>query len=494
MKRSNHSLSNYKLATIDMGKLYPINLIEALPGDTFQVSTSLLLRFLPMLAPVMHPVSVRVHHWFVPHRLVFPDWEKFITGGSDGLGEGSVYPSNSGTIVNTKGLLLDYLGVPPNSYASGTLNLMPINGYNLIYNEFYRDEDLVTEALANDNVIRSIAWEKDYFTTARPWAQKGPAVTLPLGTEAPILARAAGVGYLEPIMRDSTTGAALVSGDVLTDIGGGTTVGATSAFIDPNGSLYADLGAATAAAVNDIRRAFALQRYQEARAQYGSRYTEYLRYLGVRPSDARLQRPEYLGGGKQTASFSEVLSTAQLGGTGDPNNRGQVGAMSGHGIAALRSNRFRYFCEEHGYIFTLMSVRPRTMYVQGLERTWSRRTKEDYYQKELELIGQQAVFNRELYRQNLAVDNDVWGYQDRYAEYRHQRSSVAGDFRDTQNFWHLARTFAGPAAPPLNAAFVEADPSQRIFVQSGADNLLVMAAHSVQARRLLGKKTIGRII
>lgn len=502
MKRSKHSLSNYKLATIDMGKLYPVNLIEALPGDTFQVSTSLLLRFLPMLAPVMHPVSVRIHHWFVPHRLVFPDWEKFITGGSDGLGEGSVYPTNTGSIVNTKGLLLDYLGVPPNTYAAGTLNMMPIAGYNLIYNEFYRDEDLVTEALSADNVIRNIAWEKDYFTTARPWAQKGPAVTVPLGTYAPVIPGVA--PFNQPIFDGAVSGstgplsvagtaatqAALHSGDAAHNNPEGLIWG-TSAT---SSGLRVDLTNASAAAVNDLRRAFALQRYQEARAQYGSRYTEYLRYLGIRPSDARLQRPEYLGGGKQTASFSEVLVTAQLGGDAAPNSRGTAAAMAGHGIAALRSNRFRYFCEEHGYIFTLLSVRPRTMYVQGLERTWSRRTKEDYYQRELELIGQQAILNKELYRQNLAVDDDVWGYQDRYAEYRHQRSTIAGDFRDTQNFWHMARTFAGPAAPPLNASFVEANPSERIFAQSIADNLLVMAAHSVQARRLLGKKTIGRII
>ena len=180
--------------------------------------------------------------------------------------------------------------------------------------------------------------------------------------------------------------------------------------------LEANLAAATGSNVNDLRRAFAIQRYQEARAQYGSRYTEYLRYLGIRPSDARLQRPEYLGGGKQTVAFSEVLRTGNDPG-GAPGD-GPIGELAGHGIAAMRTNRYRYFCEEHGIVMSLMSVRPRTMYMDGLHRSWSKRDKESYYQRELELIGQQETVNSEIYLDGTADDGETFGYNDRYSEYR----------------------------------------------------------------------------
>lgn len=479
MKRQKHSLSHYKLLTCDMGKLVPVGLVEALPGDTFQHSTSLLLRMSPLIAPVMHPVSVRLHHWFVPNRLVFTDWEKFITGGKDGEGDGSVYPTNAGIITPAKGDILDYMGVPVGvAHPAGTLGLMPIRAYNKIYNEYYRDEDLVTEITQNATNTLNIAWEKDYFTTARPWTQKGPAVTIPIGLQAPIYAPGA-MGSTLTV--DSPTGYRDINVSASPAVLGTTNLTGTE--------LYADLGAGSSPEVVAFRRAFALQRYQEARAQYGSRYTEYLRYLGVRSSDARLQRPEYLGGGKQTVSFSEVLRTGNVSGEEDTN---PIGEMKGHGIAAMRSNRYRYFCEEHGYIITMLSIRPRTMYVDGLDRTWSRRTKEDYYQKELELIGQQEIYKRELNVEADATDSEVFGYQDRYAEYRHQYSNIAGDFRDTLNYWHLARSFG--ASPTLNQSFIECDPSKRIFAEQTAHSCWIMVSHSIQCRRMVGKQTIGRIM
>lgn len=252
--------------------------------------------------------------------------------------------------------------------------------------------------------------------------------------------------------------------------------------------LQADLAAATGGNIIDVRRAFALQRYQEARAMYGSRYTEYLRYLGVTPSDARLQRPEYLGGGKQTVSFSEVLRTGnESSATTNP-----IGEMKGHGIAALRSNRYRYFCQEHGYIVTMLSIRPRTMYTNSLERTWSRRTKEDYYQKELEFIGQQEVYNREVYAAGDANDGEVFGYNDRYQEYRHQYSHITSEFRQLLDYWHLGRKFA--SLPTLNGAFIECDPSKRIFAEQTQNSCWLMVQHNIRARRLLGHSTIGRVI
>ncbi len=474
MKRFKHSLSHYRLLTSTFGELVPIGLVEALPGDTFQHSTSALVRVAPLIAPVMHPLQVRIHHWFVPHRLTMPTWGDFITGGSDGLGDGSSIPTLGAVTIN-KGDVLDYMGIPPATTSIGDLSALPVRAYNKIFNENYRDEDLVTEVAEDQTTTQKIAWGKDYFTSSRPWAQKGPAVTLPLGTSADVHHGAADATTISVYSDDNAGWRNMVAST--SNLTAGTGVHAEA------DKLYADLTTATAATVNQIREAMALQRYQEARAQYGNRYTEYLRYCGIKPSDARLQRPEYLGGGKQTIAFSEVLNTS---GTGTQGN------LAGHGIAAMRSNRYRYFCEEHGYIVSLLSIRPMTMYMDGVARTWTKRAKTDFFQKELQLIGQQEIRNDEIYYQNLAADDDTFGYQDRYSEYRHEQSRVSGDFRDTLDHWHLGRQFG--ALPTLNASFIECDPDTRIFASAATDTFWIMASHSMQCRRMLTKKTIGRII
>jgi len=488
MKRSKFSLSNYKLLTCDMGELVPIGLTEVLPGDSIQHATSLLLRVSPLLAPVMHPVQVRVHHWFVPHRIVWSDWENFITGGPDGE-DASVHPTIAfGEGGVEEGSLADYLGIPTIADAeSRTVSALPFRGYQLIWNEFYRDQDLQQEApitlgSGNDTEterdLQNVAWEKDYFTSSRPWTQKGPEVTVPFGTSAPVISNGNQVEFLNTAL--GSVGANW--GQIGTEyaIQGIDEEGRDLIFGTETG-LAADLANATAVGVNSLREAFALQRYAEARARYGSRYTEYLRYLGVRSSDARLQRPEYLGGGKQTIQFSEVLQSSPD--SADPDTG--VGVMRGHGIAAMRSNRYRRFFEEHGYVFTLLSVKPRTMYAQGLPRTWSRRTKEDYFQKELQHIGQQEVYNREVYWPGDAEDG-VFGYQDRYDEYRRTESAIAGQFRSTLDFWHYARLFA--SAPTLNSDFIRSTPTKRVNAVQSEDVLWIMANHSMQARRLVAAK------
>lgn len=501
MKRSKHSLSHYKLLTCNMGELVPTACFEVLPGDSVQQATSLLLRTSPLLTPVMHPVHMRIHHWYVPTRLLWVDFENFITGGADGL-NASVAPTitpNTGSGYAV-GSLADYLNVP-----TGVDDLphsaLPFRAYAKIFNEFYRDEQLQTAltiatasgADTTTNVaLQNVCWEKDYFTSSRPTAQLGAAVSLPLGTSATVRTSASNligaVGSAAPmtIQRFDTgaaPGATLVLG---TDAAGnfnhnaGVGPGTPGNSYVPN-NLYADLSGATAATINDLRAALALQKYEEARNMYGSRYTEYLRYLGVRSSDARLQRPEYLGGGKQTIQFSEVLQTSVTT-SGTPSTG--VGTMAGHGIGAVRSNRYRRFFEEHGWVISLLSVLPKTMYVNGLPRAYSRASKTDYYQKEFEHIGQQPVLNKEVYWAH-ATPNGTFGYQDRYDEYRRVESTVSGDFRTTLNMWHLARIFSSD--PALNAAFVGANPATRIFQSTSADQLYIMANHNIQARRMLSR-------
>lgn len=492
MKRNKFSLSNYKLASFQPGELVPCGMVEVLPGDTIQQATSALVRFGPMLAPVMHPTHATIHHWFVPHRLVWEDWEKFITGGMDGM-DASVFPTITFASGVAVGSLGDYLGIPTG--VNGIeVSALPFRAYALIYNEWYRDEDLVTELVIDktsgpdtttNTTLQMRAWEKDYFTSARPFEQKGPSITIPIGTRANVK----GIGTVDSQALTVGTSVNVRETDGVTTFGPsylndaatpalfikGTTA-ATSSLPD----IYADLTNASAITVTALREALGLQRYEEARARFGSRYTEYLRYYGIHAADARLQRPEYLGGGKQTVQFSEVLATAETDDT-------PIGSLKGHGIGALRSNRYRRFIEEHGYILTFINVQPRTMYVQGLPRTWNRRTKEDFHTVELEHIGQQEILYKELYAAH-STPNDRFGWQDRYDEYRRQESTIAGEFRtSTLDFWHQARIFSSD--PALNATFVKSNPTNRIFAdQTGTDNVLCMIQHSVQARRQLSSK------
>lgn len=495
MKRSKFSLSNYKLLSCDMGELVPIGITEVLAGDSIQQSTSALVRAAPLLAPVMHPVHVNIHHWFVPHRLIWEDWEKFITGGPDGM-DASVFPT-----INTPastgfvtGSLADYLGVPT-GVPSLPVSALPFRAYAMVYNEWYRDQDLKTpltiDITSGPDTTTSLdlqfsAWEKDYFTSSRPWEQKGPAITIPLGTSATVKTTPSDlVTGAQSAMRirginaganqnNNVTLATVQSGGVsIAGVANASAATLTEGIYPSN--LYTDLTGASAVTVNVLREALALQRYEEARARYGSRYTEYLAYLGVTSSDARLQRPEYLGGGKNTIQFSEVLQTAE--------GTNPVGELRGHGISATRSNRYRRFFEEHGYIITLCTVRPKTIYGNGLFRHWNRRTKEDYWQKELQHIGQQEVLNKEVYFGHTTPDG-VFGYQDRYDEYRRQESSIAGEFRtSTLNFWHMARIFS--SSPALNAAFIDCIPTERTFAVPSEDVLYIMARHQIQARRLV---------
>ncbi len=501
MARHKHTLSNYRLLTGNMGLLYPIGLTEVLPGDAFQHSTNVFMRFSPMAAPIMHPITVRVHHFFVPHRLTWKEaenggWEEFITGGPN-LTNAAAIPKV--TTTGNAGDLFDYFGVPPVSGLE--ISALPIRAYNMIYNEFYRDQDLVTLVGEDGPIVKRIAWQKDYFTDARPWAQKGPSVTLPLGDSAPVK----GIGMLTTaslpwndalveVKEAGGAGTADMTYLTATDLGTAAHMYAEEDQDNPGyPNIFADLSLAEGVDINEFRRAFALQRFAEARARYGSRYTEYLRYLGVRPADARLQRPEYLGGGKARVSTSEVLQTANE--TGAELDRFGVGDLYGHGVASMRSNAYRRQFDEHGYCITLLSVRPKAIYQQSTPRTFLRRNKEDFWQKELEQIGQQEIWGGEVYAETADTDTELYatfGYQDRYREYKEEASRVCGEYRTLLNYWHLARDFG--TRPALNQTFTDCVPSDRIFNVQDQHKLRIAAQHHLVARRLVRKSGASKIL
>lgn len=488
-KRSKFSLSHYVLKTCKMGYVLPVGLVEVLPGDSFRHATSVFMRLAPMLAPVMHPVTVRIHHWFIPTRLLWDDFEDFITGGptNTDVSEFPTITAPSGGFA--VGSLADHLGLPP-KIDGIEVSALPFRAYNLVYNEWYRDQDLETEkALSLESGpdtttatdLLRCDWERDYFTTARPWPQKGPDVSVPVNAAGEGTITITGNGQPRFNWTGSVSGNSSVSmqGD---RIGATPSDGTWAALAWKDPALTGEVTGISVGSVNinSLREAFALQRFAEHRAMYGSRYVEYLRYLGIKASDARLQRPEYLGGGKQTIQISEVLQTAE--GT-DP-----VGTLRGHGIAAMRSNRYRRFFEEHGFVLSIMLVRPKAIYMQGISRSWLRRVREDFFQTELQHIGQQEVYTKELY--GAAPDGEngdfkVFGYQNRYDEYRGHESYVCGEFRDILDYWHLARSFGNE--PVLNADFISATPSERIFAAQQNDQLYCMINHSLQARRLMSK-------
>lgn len=498
-KRSKFSLSHYNLTTMNMGYVVPVGLTEVLPGDTIQQATSAFIRVTPLVAPVMHPVHVAIHHWYVPLRLIWDDFEKFITGGEDGL-DTSEYPTITAPSDGfpTCGVA-DYLGCPT-GIGNLVVSALPFRAYDLIWSEWYRDQNVIepvsiSKASGPDTTtsvyLYSKAWAKDYFTTAAPWPQRGPAVSVPVNLtvagEPTITGTVVGNGV--PTFGTQDSGSPVNPQDALyvsSAAEGNVSYNSSSRttllnWQDPALKVNIDFTSGNpelgSVDINQLREAFALQRFEEHRALYGSRYTEYLRYLGIRASDARLQRPEYLGGGRQTIQFSEVLQTAE--GT-DP-----VGTMRGHGIAAMRTNRYRRFIEEHGYVMTLMSVMPISVYQDGLPRLWNRRVKEDFWQKELEHIGEQEVLIKELYAKSSKPD-DVFGYQDRYDEYRSHQSFVSGEFRNLLNYWHFAREFANE--PAINKTFIYGEPTNRPFAEQTKNKLYCMVNHSIQARRLVSRR------
>lgn len=496
-KMSSHDLSHNVKMSLKMGKLYPTVVMEALPGDIFGISCESLLRFAPMLAPVMHLMNVYMHYFFVPNRIVWPGWEDYISPPEDDTVP-AVHPFIQPTAVNlpNNGLrtLWDYMGLPPSPGGGNAckVSAIPFAAYQKIYNEYYRDQNLiapVVDSCVNGNnaanldallTMRIRAWEHDYFTSCLPFAQKGEPVDIPLGEVElnPTLG-------ITNIIRKTSDHTILVGnnwplqdeagGLIVQDPGGPTD---TEVVIDPNTAWQVQ-----ATSINDLRLAYKLQEYLETNARAGTRYNEsILAQFGVRTSDKRLQRPEYITGIKTPVMISEVLNTT--GGEADPQ-----GTMAGHGVAVTTGNYGNFRTEEHGYIIGIMSVMPKPAYQQGVHRTWLRlNDKTEYAFPVFGNLGEQEVFNKEIYAWQGAADDQVFGYNPRHAEYKFMGDRVAGDFRSTLAFWHLGRIFT--AAPALNQAFIECVPSDRIFAVQGEnapDNLWCQIYHKIHAVRKLPK-------
>jgi hypothetical protein len=478
--RNHFDLSHDIKFTGRMGDLMPICCLETVPGDSFHISAESLIRFAPLIAPVMHRFDASIHYFFVPNRILWPNWEKFITG--DKIPQGAEYLPPTVQVENLQEpqseRLAHLLGLPLlNAGADVIVNALPFAAYQRIWHEYYRDQNLIvqdpislTDGPQVDSgpltTIRKRAWTHDYFTSALPWAQKGESVDIPLGdvTLKPDM-------YGTPTTWKDATGADQ-SGVFSTDAGSNQIDGTPVAY-DPQGTLGTE-----PTTINDLRRAFKLQEWLEKNARAGTRYVEsILAHFGVKSSDARLQRPEYIVGTKTPIVISEVLNT-----TGEVSGLPQ-GNMSGHAVGVTNGKLGNFRCEEHGYIIGIMSVMPQPAYFQGIPRHFLKNDRLDYFWPAFAHIGEQAVTNNELYVQGNYVDTETFGYVPRYAEYKYMPNRIAGEFMESLDFWHEARKFATP--PALNQQFVECNPSGRIFAvdPSVQDPLYINVLNRISALR-----------
>lgn len=484
--RSKFNRSHVLKTTFDEGKLIPIFVDEVLPGDSFKLKVTTFTRMATPIFPVMDNLYLDTFFFFVPMRLIWDNFQKFM-GEQENPGDSTDFliPTFSGYSVPV-GSLADYFGIPT-GVTGVPFNILPFRAYWLIWNEWFRDENLQNSVplFKGDSgtvwnnpstAVNGFRWTDcaprgkryDYFTSCLPWPQKGPGVEIPIGTTADVVSNGPmtftfgsptsnltqGTLYGTVVDSNSHNG----RGSNLPRSGANVSDIPSNQYPSPatyKSGLSVDLSSASAATINSLRQAFQLQRYYEKDARGGTRYIEKIKaHFGVTSPDARLQRPEYLGGHSDRININPVVQTSSTDSTSPQGN------LSAFGVSGARYHGFSKSFVEHGYIIGLANVRADLTYQQGLNRMWSRKTVLDFYWPSFAHLGEQAVLNKEIYAQGSKVDNEVFGYQERYGEYRYKPSMITGKFRSTYaqslDAWHFSQKFEN--LPTLSSQFIQDNP------------------------------------
>ena len=527
--RSSFSIQKAHKTTFDAGYLVPVYCAEVLPGDTFNLSMNAFARLATPIYPIMDNMSLTSFFFFVPYRLLWNHWVNFQGEQANPADSVSytipqmVCPA-SGYVHGT---LQDYYGLPTVGQVAAAATVshssLPIRAYNKIYNDWFRDENLqnsVTVDLGDgpdtysNYVLLRRGKRKDYFTGALPWPQKGAtAVTMPLGTSAPVFGDGYALGLTDGTNLNAVRNSASVgiqgNATFNTALGGAASgalmtanvaLGVPTKALTGSGhsGLYADLSSATAATINQIRQAFQIQRLLERDARGGTRYTEsILARFGVQNPDFRLQRSEYLGGSTSPININPIAQTAQTGLTGGATPMGTLAAI-GTMVAQGGGHGFSQSFTEHGVVLGLVVVDADLTYQQGLARMWSRSTRYDFYEPVFCMLGEQTILNKEIYVKGDANDALVFGYQERWAEYRYDPSMVTGFFRSTDatplDAWHLAQKFT--SLPVLDTTFIQSAPpvARVVAVTSTGYQFIFDSFFNVQAARPLPMYSVPGMI
>ena len=470
IQRSTFNRSHGVKTTFDAGYLVPILVDEVVPGDTFSVNAMGFGRLATPIYPIMDNLYVETFFFFVPNRLIWDNWERF-NGAQDNPTDSTSYlvpqiTLGSGVSI-ADSTLFDYMGLPINVNGIEFNNLHG-RAYNLIWNEWFRDENLQDSVQVDlddgpdsvsDYTLLKRGKRHDYFTSALPWPQKGNAVNLPLGSTAPVVTTNADVLFNTAAFNNRSMYLGDANGILANGAGANNSINSGAGWnklrFGADSGLETDLSTATGATINELREAFQIQKLYERDARGGTRYTEILQsHFGVTSPDARLQRPEYLGGGKSPVGFEAVPQTSSTDAT---TPQGNLAAMAQVGVGG---HGFTKSFVEHGVIIGMANVFADLTYQQGMNRMWKRRDRWDFYWPALAHLGEQAILNEEIYTTGTSTDTDVFGYQERYAEYRYKPSQITGKMRSAAtgslDVWHLSQDFS--ALPVLNNTFIEENP------------------------------------
>lgn len=487
------NLSHDLKTSFKLGQLIPTLVLETLPGDKFTISVESLTKFMPLVSPAMQKFNITHHLFFVPNRLVWDDWDDFI--GGNGSFTTPVLNGLSGLQVGDLG---EYMGLPLSMDADEEISAIPFAGYSLIYDEYYSDNRLYTDSFqplaegtsgANSTYesyalgvpfIR--AWAHDYFTSCLPYPQEGSSsVAVPTtGSGTDPYVRLLNTSSDQKL--ENSSGTPLTSGTLTTDASGQLQVGGVDAWLDPQYSLQANI-ANDKSDISDLRRAIKLQEFLEKDGRGGFRYTETIyKHFGVRSKDARLDRPEYIGGSKGNIAVSEVLSSAETREFDSDDIISPIGSFAGHGVGVTGGNTFKYYSEEWGTIICITSVLPDASYSQGIHKLWSRTDRLDWYWHEFANIGEQAVKVREIFAEGTVSQNDEdFGYIPRYSEYKFLQNRITGLMKTDLDHWHLGRQFA--SKPTLNDALIQCIPDTRIFADETGHQIVAHIYFNIQAYR-----------